>query len=53
MSKLFLKSKTNEINFIKKWIIWFEKHKDFLDERTLSSTTGELFYTYQRVSSKY
>lgn len=44
---------TNENNFSKALNGWHENYKDFLDEKTISSTTGKLQYTHPRVRSAY
>jgi hypothetical protein len=44
---------TNEKNFTKLLRDWHEKYKDFLDEKSVSSTTGKLQYTHPRVRSAY
>ena len=33
--------------------IWFERHKTYLNERTISQKTGKLIYTHQRLRSAY
>jgi len=32
---------------------WYEIYKDFLDEKSISSTTGELHYTHPRIRAAY
>jgi len=32
---------------------WYEVYKDFLDEKSISSTTGELHYTHPRIRAAY
>jgi hypothetical protein len=32
---------------------WYEIYKDFLDEKSISSTTGELHYTHPRIRTAY
>ena len=44
---------TNQTNFTKKLNIWYDKYKDFLDEKSLSPTTGKLNFTHPRVRSAY
>ncbi|CAA6814006.1 MAG: FIG00657648: hypothetical protein [uncultured Campylobacterales bacterium] len=44
---------TTQNNFIKKLDIWYEIYKDFLDEKTVSKTTGKLHYTHPKVRSAY
>ena len=40
---------TTENNFTQKLDEWYEDYKDFLEEKSISSTTGELHYTYPRI----
>jgi hypothetical protein len=44
---------TNQNNFTKKLDEWHIKYKEFLDEKSISSTTGKLNYTHLRVRSAY
>ena len=44
---------TNEKNFTKSLNEWHENYKSFLDEKTVSSTTGKLQYTHPKVRSAY
>jgi hypothetical protein len=44
---------TTEKNFIKNLDEWYEKYKDFLEEKSISSTTGKLHYTHPRIRSAY
>ena len=37
-----------EKNFTQKLDEWYEKYQDFLEERSVSSTTGELHYTHTK-----
>ena len=46
-------TKTNEKNFTKKLNEWYEKYHNFLEEKTVSSTTGELHYTHPKIRSAY
>lgn len=44
---------TTEKNFIAKLDEWYEIYKDFLDEKSISSTTGKLHYTHPRIRAAY
>ena len=44
---------TNEKNFTENLNNWHEKYQSFLDEKTVSSTTGKLQYTHPRIRSAY
>ena len=44
---------TTEKSFTKKLDEWYEKYKDFLNEKSVSSTTGELHYTHPRIRTAY
>jgi hypothetical protein len=45
---------TTEKNFIKNLDEWYKKYKDFLEEKSISSTTGKLHYnTHPRIRSAY
>jgi len=46
-------TQTNEKNFTEKLNNWYEKYKLFLDEKTISNTTGKLQYTHPRIRSAY
>ena len=46
-------TQTTEKNFTQKLDEWYEIYKDFLDEKTKSSTTGKLHYTHQKLRSAY
>ena len=46
-------TKTTENNFTQKLDDWCEIYKDFLDEQSISSTTGELHYTHPRIRAAY
>lgn len=50
VSKLTL---TTEKNFIQKLDEWYEIYKDFLDEKSISFTTGELHFTHPRIRAAY
>jgi len=44
---------TNQTNFTKKLNEWYEKYKDFLDEKTINLETKKETYTHPRVKSAY
>ncbi len=44
---------TNEKNFTEKLNQWKEIYQDFLDEKSISSTTGKLHYTHPRIRASY
>ncbi len=44
---------TNQKNFTKKLDEWYETYQSFLDEKSVSPTTGKLNYTHPRVRSAY
>jgi len=46
-------TQTTEKNFTNKLDDWYDIYKDFLDERSVSSTTGELHYTHPRIRAAY
>ena len=46
-------TQTNEKNFTQKIDEWFESYKEFLEEKSISSTTGELNYTHPRIRAAY
>ena len=46
-------TQTIEKNFTLKLNNWYENYKDFLDEKSVSSTTGELHYTHPRIRAAY
>ena len=46
-------TQTSEKNFTQKLDNWYEVYKDFLDEKSISSTTGELHYTHPRIRAAY
>ena len=46
-------TQTNEKNFTKNLNNWYDIYKDFLDELTVNSITGECFYTHPRIRSAY
>ncbi|MCF6331431.1 MAG: hypothetical protein L3I99_07810 [Sulfurimonas sp.] len=47
------KKDCTERNFTIKLDEWYEIYKDFLDEKSVSSTTGELHYTHPRIRAAY
>jgi hypothetical protein len=44
---------TTQRIFTKKLRLWYKKYKDFLDEKSISPTTGKLNFTHPRVRSAY
>lgn len=48
-----LMSKTDKESFEGALNEWFEKWKEFLNERTLNEETGKSFYTHKRLRSAY
>ena len=44
---------TNQNNFTKKLDEWYKKYKDFLDEKSVSLTTGKVQFTHPKVRSAY
>jgi hypothetical protein len=44
---------TNQKNFTIKLNDWYKIYKDFLDEKSISSSTGKLNFTHPRVRSAY
>jgi hypothetical protein len=44
---------TNQKNFTKKLEEWYRKYKLFLDEKSVSPTSGKLNFTHPRVRSAY
>jgi hypothetical protein len=46
-------TQTTEKNFTQKLDDWYEVHKDFLDEISISSTTGKLHYTHPKIRAAY
>ncbi len=46
-------TRTTEKNFSKRIEAWHEKYKEFLDEKTKSSTTGKLHFTHPKLRSAY
>ncbi|WP_421715594.1 IS256 family transposase, variant Zn-binding type [Arcobacter arenosus] len=46
-------TQTTEKNFTQKLDNWYAINKDFLEEKSMSSTTGELNYTHPRIRAAY
>jgi len=46
-------TQTTEKNFTQKLDERHVKYKDFLEEKSISLTTGELYYTYPRIRAAY
>ena len=46
-------TKTTEKNFTQKLDEWYEEYQSFLDEKSISSTTGKLHYTHPRIRAAY
>lgn len=46
-------TQTTEKNFTQKLDEWYEEYKNFLDEKSISSTTGKLHYTHPRIRAAY
>ena len=44
---------TTEKNLTQKLDEWYAIYKDFLDEKSISSITGELHYTHPRIRAVY
>jgi len=44
---------TTQTRFQNKLDQWYEKYKDFLNEKTVSSTTGKENFTHPRVRAAY
>jgi hypothetical protein len=44
---------TNEKNFTKLLDEWYEKYKDFIEEKTINPNTGKSFYTHYKVRAAY
>ena len=44
---------TNQKNFTIKLNDWYKIYKDFLDEKSISSSTGKLNFTHPRIRSAY
>jgi len=50
---MYTLTSTNQKNFTKKLNEWYEKYKDFLDEKSISIKTGKLNFTHLRIRSAY
>ena len=46
-------TQTTEKNFTQKLDEWYKEYQSFLDEKSLSSTTGKLHYTHPRTRAAY
>jgi hypothetical protein len=46
-------TKTNEKIFTKKLDLWYKKHKNFINERTINIDTNKTHYTHQKLRSAY
>ena len=46
-------TQTTEKNFTQKLDDWYETYKEFLEEKSISSTTGDRNYTHPRIRSAY
>jgi len=46
-------TQTTEKNFTLKLDEWYEEYQNFLDEKSISSTTGKLHYTHPRIRAAY
>ena len=46
-------TRTTEKNFIHKLNKWYEKYQAFLDEKSVSTTTGKFHYTHPRIRAAY
>lgn len=44
---MFRLTDINEKNFTKKLDVWYDKYKDFIEEKTINSDTGKSFYSLQ------
>ena len=44
---------TTEIRFKNKLDEWYKKYKDFLEEKSISETTGKEIYTHPKLRSAY
>lgn len=53
MSVVDLMKQTDKESFIGALQLWFEKWKDFLNERTTNPITNKSFYTHKRLRSAY
>ena len=46
-------TQTTEKNFTHKLDEWYVKYQDFLKEKSISSTTGKLYYTHPKIRAAY
>ena len=46
-------TQTTEKNFTQKLDDWYETYRNFLEEKSISSTTGEFHYTHPRIRAAY
>ena len=46
-------TQTTQINFTQKLDEWFKNYKEFLEEKSVSTTTFELHYTHPRIRAAY
>ena len=46
-------TRTTEKNFTQKLDEWYKKYQDFLEEKSISSTTRELHYTHPKIRAAY
>jgi len=46
-------TQTTEKNFTQKLDYWYENYKGFLEEKSVSSITGELHYTHPRIRAAH
>lgn len=53
MEVVDLMKQTDEESFVGALNLWFEKWKDFLNERTTNPITNKSFYTHKRLRSAY
>ena len=54
LQKILLRlTSTNKTIFTKKIDDWYERHKDFLSERTLNEATGKESFTHAKLVSAY
>jgi len=50
---VYFLTKTNQKNFTAELKHWFEKHKDFLKQKTTNPQSGRWFYTHKRLRAAY
>ena len=53
MEVMDLMKQTDKESFIGTLDLWYEKWKDFLNERTINPQTNKSFYTHKRLRSAY